>query len=73
MAEEIGSKIHKKKDNKCFSDVVLKKSDQVKTLLHLQKGVVVDKKRYFYIQLNCLLDSLCLLKQQTWNKDVKTL
>ena len=40
QAEEVGAKIHKM-DSQVYSDISLKRSDQVKTLLNLKKGVKI--------------------------------
>src|SRR6218665_3750497 len=64
MAEEIGAKIQMKLDDKCFSDVVLKKSDKVKTLTRLQKVLVVDKKEIF-VQSAHLFNRLIVLVEWT--------
>ena len=37
----MGAKIHKKMDSQVYSDISLKCSDQVKTLLNLKKGVKI--------------------------------
>ena len=40
-ADEVGSKIHQKIDNKNFSDITLKRADQVKTSQELNKPIKV--------------------------------
>jgi len=47
MAEELGCKIHAQMDNAGFMDVVLRKKDQMKTLMRLQKSVVSEHKEIF--------------------------
>ena len=42
QAEEVGAKVHKKMDSQVYSDISLKRSDQVKTLLNLKKGVKIE-------------------------------
>jgi hypothetical protein len=64
MAEEIGAKIHAKMDDKCFTDVVLKKSDQIKTLVRLQKGLAIEKKEVF-LQTTHLFNRLIVLVERT--------
>ncbi|XP_065911780.1 uncharacterized protein [Dysidea avara] len=45
QTEQVGAKIHKKLDNMSIIDASIKRSDQVRSLDHLQPGIQVDKKK----------------------------
>src|SRR2546425_7156748 len=64
MVEEIGAGIQAKMDNKGFPDIVMKRSDQVKTLMRLQKGLRIDGKEVFMDNMQ-LFNRLIVLVERT--------
>jgi hypothetical protein len=58
--EQVGATIHQVLDGVAFTDAVLRKKNQVKTLVHLQKGVVVNNKKLF-VHSTQLFDRLLIL------------
>ena len=64
LADRVGQAINAKMDDKCIADVVLKKCDQIKTLISLQKGVAVGKKEIFMHSTH-LFNRLIVLVERT--------
>lgn len=65
MADEADGKIHAMMDDKCFSEIVLKKKSQVKKLIHLQKAVVMNNVKKLFISSTHLLTRLIVLVERT--------
>jgi hypothetical protein len=63
-AEEVGVSIMKGMDNVAVLDVVLKKANQVRTLLLLQKGITIDNKIAHFDATN-LFNRLTILAERT--------
>jgi hypothetical protein len=68
MAAEVGAAIQAKLDEMPFLEVTMKKSDQVKTLIQLQKAIVIDKKDVF-IHTTHLFSRLVVLVERTPNME----
>ena len=64
IVEEIGACIQAKMDKKGFLDTVMKRSDQVKTLMRLQKGLRIDGKEVFMDNMQ-LFNRLIVLVERT--------
>jgi hypothetical protein len=65
-AETVGSAIHQKMDDICFTDVVMKKSNQVRTLSHLQK-LPPGAKKALAIHDTSLFHRLVILAERSGN------